>query len=60
MTSPSCGFSCAVSGMMIPPAVFILSLDPADEDAVMKRPETHSLLSLAICALRNPAWHCPP
>ena len=38
-TSPSCGFSLAVSGMMIPPAVFSFSLDAADQHAVVQGTE---------------------
>jgi len=38
MISPSCGFSFAVSGMMIPPAVLDgFGFDPANDHAVMKR-----------------------
>jgi hypothetical protein len=44
MTSPSEGFSLAVSGMMMPPADFIFGLDALDDDAVMKRTKLHGIL----------------
>ena len=45
MTSPSCGFSLAVSGMMMPPAVFSSAVDAADENAVVQGTEIHAVLS---------------
>jgi hypothetical protein len=41
MISPSIGFSLAVSGMMMPPAVFFLSGQAPDDDPVMQGTETH-------------------
>jgi hypothetical protein len=35
MISPSCGFSLAVSGMMMPPG-FFFGLDAADDNAVVQ------------------------
>ena len=45
MTSPSWGFSFAVSGMMMPPVVFIFSFDPFDDDAIVKWTEFHGFAS---------------
>ena len=45
MTSPSCGFSLAVSGMMMPPAVLLFLLDAADHDAVVEWTELHRFSS---------------
>ena len=42
MTSPSIGFSLAVSGMMMPPAVFSSAVSAADHDAVVQGTELHS------------------
>src|SRR6476659_8420616 len=41
MISPSEGFSFAVSGMMIPPALFIFGVDALNHDAVVKRTKLH-------------------
>ena len=41
ITSPSCGFSFAVSGMMIPPLDFDIAFGASDDDAVVKWPEFH-------------------
>jgi hypothetical protein len=43
MTSPSWGFSLAVSGMMMPPVVFSSGFDPLDDDAIVKWTELHDL-----------------
>jgi hypothetical protein len=43
ITSPSWGFSLAVSGMMMPPVVFLFSFDPLDDDAIVKWTEFHHL-----------------
>jgi hypothetical protein len=45
MTSPSWGFSFAVSGMMMPPLVFSSASDPLDDDAIVKRAEFHGFAS---------------
>ena len=39
-----CGFSLAVSGMMMPPVVFSSASMPLDDDAIMKRAELHAFL----------------
>ena len=60
-TSPSIGFSLAVSGMMIPPAVFS-SGHPADQDTIMQWLETHRSALLAVengCDTRKPADRAP-
>ena len=44
-TSPSCGFSLAVSGMMMPPAVFSCGFDAADEHAIVQGAKCHGQLS---------------
>jgi hypothetical protein len=41
MTSPCCGFSLAVSGMMMPPDVFCLGVNTLDRNAVVKGAEFH-------------------
>ena len=38
---PRCGFSLAVSGMMMPPGGLYLFLEPLDDDTVVQRPEFH-------------------
>ena len=45
MTSPSCGFSLAVSGMMIPPLVFASSSTRRMSDAIAKRTKGHCWVS---------------
>ena len=36
MTSPSCGFSLTVSGIMMPPPCLFLSFDAADDDTIVQ------------------------
>ena len=43
MISPSCGFSLAVSGMMMPPFGLVFAFDAADDDAVVQGTEFHGL-----------------
>ena len=45
MTSPCCGFSLAVSGMMMPPLDLISPSATSDDDAVVKGPKFHEVLS---------------
>ncbi len=45
LTSPSCGFSLAVSGMMMPPLRLVLSFDAAVDDAVVQWTKFHEFLS---------------
>ena len=44
MTSPCEGFSLAVSGMMMPPADFVLGIDTLDDDTIVEWAEFHRCL----------------
>ena len=66
ITSPSIGFSLAVSGMMMPPLVFSSFVDALDDDAVGERTDFHGLESSAEPALAGLGrmeaagdWHSP-
>ena len=48
MTLPCCGFSWAVSGIMMPPAVFSLGVNSLDHNAVVKRSKIHWLSSYGL------------
>jgi hypothetical protein len=45
MISPCCGFSLAVSGMMMPPGGFLFGLYTLDDNAVVERAKFHGISS---------------
>ena len=50
---PACGFSLAVSGMMMPPLVFVF-LDASNDDAVVQRTELHCVSPSGCCCFAPP------